>query len=344
MKLAYYVPASLLRHEGIRRRSEATAAVWRRLGHDVHELRADGPPRSASPAPLLRWHREQDRGAARRVAEQCRSGEVDHVHVRLFVPTRPWLSVPCDVSLEVHSLLRRPESLRDAARVALAGPTAAALVGRAAAGAFVTEEMAAHRDYRRLRVRLALGNGVPRQDAAPPPDNDRPVVGMAVGTVGRWHGLDRLARLAADLDGIRTVVIAPADIAPAVAGVVRGGPVEVWPTRDRNEYEVALGRLDAAVGTLAFDRIGLTEAAPLKVRDYVMRGIPTLLTYEDTNLGACADPALMRTTGRLDGDTARRLRDWLGTVRGRRLADTTRDLVDLEHVERRRLSVITGAG
>ena len=37
------------------------------------------------------------------------------------------------------------------------------------------------------------------------------------------------------------------------------------------------------VGSLGLHRIGLTEASTLKVREYWARGIPFLLSYEDTD-------------------------------------------------------------
>lgn len=46
-----------------------------------------------------------------------------------------------------------------------------------------------------------------------------------------------------------------------------------------NDYEINVG-----VGTLALQRKGITEASPLKVREYLSRGLPVIYNYEDTDL------------------------------------------------------------
>jgi hypothetical protein len=246
------------------------------------------------------------------------------------------------VSLEVHSLVSRAESRRDLSRVELGAASSRALVRRAAAGVFVTREMQQHRDYRRITRSIALGNGVAERSPVAAPANDRPVLGMAVGTVGAWHGLDRFAALAQAMPGVRCVVVAPSTLRTALSAVLGEAPVEVWGTGGRDAYNEAMASLDAAAGTLAFDRIGLTEAAPLKVRDYLMLGIPTLLTYADTNLAGTDDECLLRLRGDLTSSAAA-VEAWVHGMRGRRLADSTRLTVGISSLERRRLDLLTGS-
>lgn len=344
MRIAYYVPATLLRHEGIRRRARDTVDAWRTAGHEVYEPARAPEPRRTDPISLWQWHRRRDAGAASELAALADAGRLDHVHARLLLPTLGWLrlagTVP--VSLEVHSLISRAESRRDLGRVVLGAVTARRLVRRAVAGVFVTHELQQHRDYRAIHRSLALGNGIAERPSLPAPENERPVLGMSVGMLGAWHGLDRFAALAGGMPDVRCVVVTPAKLRPAVSSELGTAAVEVWETHGPEDYEAAMRRLDAAVGTLALDRRGLTEAAPLKVRDYLMLGIPTLITYDDTNLASVDDPCLLRLPGhRAPG--AAQVRAWVHDVRGCRLADTTRLSVSIATLERRRLDLLTSS-
>ena len=49
-------------------------------------------------------------------------------------------------------------------------------------------------------------------------------------------------------------------------------------------YEAILASSDVALGTLALHRKGMSEAAPLKVREYLLRGIPVVIGYDDPDL------------------------------------------------------------
>jgi hypothetical protein len=343
MRLGYYVPASMRRHDGIRRRTAATVLQWRRLGHEVVEIGStDAPSPAVGGWQLVRWERDCDAQAHAEVAALAASGQLDHLHMRLFVPGRGWarLAQHLPTSLEIHALLTRPESARDLYRVAASGVSARRLAGRAAAAIFVTDEMAHRFGVDSLR-RIAIGNGVELTAVVPAPANQRPRIGMSVGSRGKWHGLDRLSGLAAELPDADWVVVVPADLGHwAGSELGRETMVRIVATSSRAEYDTAISRLDGAMGTLALDRRGLSEAAPLKVRDYAASGIPLLLPYRDTNLAAADDPAVAQVDPRDREGTVRVVREWLDHLPGSRLAEATRALVDLGPIERRRMEFL----
>ena len=51
-------------------------------------------------------------------------------------------------------------------------------------------------------------------------------------------------------------------------------------------FDAVLGGANIAVSTLAFHRTGLREGAVLKTREYVARGLPIVLGYEDVDVPA----------------------------------------------------------
>lgn len=338
MKIGYFVPPTLLRHAGIRSRVEGTLGAWHRLGHEGILLECG--ERTSGPLPAR--HLLGDADSARLAAGLIRDGELDHVHLRLFLPTRRWRTVAREVplSVEVHAGLRRAESARDFARVVLGARSARSVVRGAVGGAFVTRELSELPEYSSLGARIAIGNGVRLTPAQPAPANARPRVGMAVGSANAWHGLDRFARLASRVASCEFLVIAPGRIADYVARSLAGTAVSARITSDSSDYEDALGGLDVAVGSLAVERAGLTEAAPLKVRDYVNVGIPTALPYLDTNLSGLDDPALFRLTA---GTPDSVFREWVFRMVGERVAESTREAISIDTIERRRLTIMDPA-
>ena len=43
-------------------------------------------------------------------------------------------------------------------------------------------------------------------------------------------------------------------------------------------------KTDIAIGSLGFSRIGLKEGSPLKTREYIAKGLPVILGYDDMSL------------------------------------------------------------
>jgi hypothetical protein len=75
------------------------------------------------------------------------------------------------------------------------------------------------------------------------------------------------------------------------------------------------------VGTLALHRKGMEEACPLKLPEYLLTGIPTIIGYRDANFLDVEPWYLLRLPNDED-NVARsvdRIEQWLERVRGRRV-------------------------
>lgn len=91
----------------------------------------------------------------------------------------------------------------------------------------------------------------------------------------QWHGLDILSGLADILkDEIEIHVV-------GVDGADRDN-IFYYGYLDENEYLKIMSRCHICVGTLALYRKELSEACPLKVREYLKYGFPVILGYRDT--------------------------------------------------------------
>jgi hypothetical protein len=147
---------------------------------------------------------------------------------------------------------------------------------------FVTRELADSPRFRRGPARrIVIGNGIRLADHPPfrAPHNERPHL-VFIGHPGSpWHGLDHVAEIAAAAPEWDFDAIGPdAGDLPA-----RPPNLRVHGTMQPDTYEPILRQADVAIGTLALYRNGMSEASPLKVREYLARGIPTVVGYRDTD-------------------------------------------------------------
>lgn len=97
-----------------------------------------------------------------------------------------------------------------------------------------------------------------------------------VGSNYSWQGLDHLLILASHLHEYVFHFIGEIDF-PDLQNVVKHGRLV------GDKYIETMKTMSYAIGTLAFDRSGLTEGSPLKVRDYVSFDLPTIVGYLDSD-------------------------------------------------------------
>lgn len=159
----------------------------------------------------------------------------------------------------------------------------------------VTNELA---DLVRRRTEapvVTIANGVDLASIAsiPAPRNERPRLLLVVGTASPWHGVDKfgeLARLRPDLD---FDLVGPVSLGDVPENVTEHGVLR------RPDLERVAARADVAVGTLALHRKSMREACPLKVREYLAMGIPTVVAHDDPDLDSMSE-GIMRIPNRPD--------------------------------------------
>ncbi|MBC7260537.1 MAG: glycosyltransferase family 4 protein, partial [Chloroflexi bacterium] len=103
----------------------------------------------------------------------------------------------------------------------------------------------------------------------------------------RYQGIDKILRLARAFPTWRFDIVGYQSRGQALPNVRLAGHLS------RLEYEKILACADVAVGTLGLHVKGMDEACPLKVREYLAYGIPTIIGYQDTDFPHGA-PFLLR--------------------------------------------------
>ena len=113
------------------------------------------------------------------------------------------------------------------------------------------------------------------------PSNEFPrLVFMGLG-ISPWFGVDKVIQMAKnfpkwnfDLIGSSKVEIGE----ELPENVIAHGRLS------RSEYEKIVIKADIGIGTMALHRIYMNETTPLKVREYLAYGIPTIIGYKDPDL------------------------------------------------------------
>lgn len=172
----------------------------------------------------------------------------------------------------------------------------------------------------------------------PAPHNATPRLAFLGSPNMPWHGLDEILKLAQlnptwqfDLIGIGS----PNFTDSAPANVVVHGFL------GRADYEPLLAAADAALGTLALHRKSMTEASPLKLREYLAYGIPSIIAYRDTDFAA-EQPFLLslpNTAGTIEANIER-IRQFVARVVGTRVPRSAIAHLDIHEKEKRRLSFL----
>jgi hypothetical protein len=109
----------------------------------------------------------------------------------------------------------------------------------------------------------------------------------------------------------------------------------------RADYEPLLANADVALGTLALRRNTMTEACPLKLREYLAYGIPTIIAYRDTDFPE-PQPFLLNlpnTEGTIEAHLEA-VRAFVTRARGTRIPRSAIGQLDIREKEGRRLSFL----
>jgi hypothetical protein len=145
-----------------------------------------------------------------------------------------------------------------------------------------------------------------------------------------WHGVDLIESLALQLP----------DWEFHFVGLTKDGPTNCYyhgysPT---DQYLEVLRKCDVCLGTMALFRNKMTEASPLKVREYLAYGFPVVLGYKDTALSEYELPFVLRFD---PGDSdVRSLVEFVQRNRNRVVEHSEIDMIDTSTTEARRLEFL----
>lgn len=128
-----------------------------------------------------------------------------------------------------------------------------------------------------------IGNGINLDNIKPFPAPDNPVPHLVfLGSEGQvWHGVDKIVLLARAFPNWHFDIVGP-----RLEGMEVPPNVTLHGFLPHPLYESLVAHADVGIGTLALHRNRMSEASPLKTREYLAYGLPVIIGYKDTDFPA----------------------------------------------------------
>jgi glycosyltransferase involved in cell wall biosynthesis len=325
VRIAYVCYWSVFVLDGVAKKISMQTARWERAGHDVEIFALTPSARGRS----QRWDaRPYPFGsvasrtvAAVRLLRDLHGFRPDLVYLRYDLLPPPLHVVtrlhPTVVELNSDDQREYAQRRRSARLAWLYGAWNWRTLFRNASGVVSVTSELLDLVARYERPSTVIANGIELEGLSPlPPDPpERPTLVFS-GTPGQsWHGVDKLIELARARPDVDVSLIGLEAEAGLPSNVTAYGFLE------RAAYEPVLARADVALASAGLHRNGLSEASPLKLREYLAYGLPVIVPYEDTDLAGVEDWWLLRLPNEESNlvDAAETIVEFARRARGRRV-------------------------
>jgi hypothetical protein len=336
LRIAYICYVNGFARDGVNEKIRTQVAAWKRAGHDVWLLSLSRAPATGAARPMLPGTMFTFRTAGERVratlallrAARAIAPELVYLRYDRFVPPLPPALWPLPVAVEINTDDRREYRLYGGPAWLYNELNRDATLRAAAGLVCVTHELARLRTVSRYgKPTIVIANGADpgKISAVPPADNSRAEAVMLLGSGAQaiWAGADKVVTLARALPDL-IVHMAGHDSARALSSdsSSRLPPnIRLHEALSRSDYRRLLARADFGIGSLALHRNGMSEASPLKTREYLLHGLPVLTAYHDTDFLGEEPWFLLRLPNREDNvaTSIPAIRAWAASIRGRRV-------------------------
>ena len=189
--------------------------------------------------------------------------------------------------------------------------------------------------YRKPGIVIANGIDLSQYNPLPPPNHSQPHLTF-IGTPGwPWHGVEKVVQLARIFPDWRFDIVGYQR-----SDIDQDAPPNVFfhGMLDGDSYQKLLTKTDVSIGTLAYHKIRMQEGCPLKLRQYLAYGLPTIIAYQDTDFpeGHPLILQLPNTTDNIESHQEQ-IRQFVERVKGTRIARESIMSIDSTQKEHKRL-------
>ena len=110
---------------------------------------------------------------------------------------------------------------------------------------------------------------------------------------------------------------------------------------NKSQFQAVMQQSDIAIGTLGLHRIGLSQMAPLKLREYLAYGLPSIIAYQDTDFPDKV-PFLLQIPNTENNivDNFHKIEDFVQQWKGKRVDRAQIKHLDSSEKEQMRLSFL----
>jgi glycosyltransferase involved in cell wall biosynthesis len=156
---------------------------------------------------------------------------------------------------------------------------------------------------------------------------DRPALFFIGSPNQAWHGVDKIEVMAKKLPEFDFHIVG-----------LNGESTKncfYYGYLNKEKYQPLINKCCVALGTLALERKGLKEACPLKVREYLMNGLPIIIGYEDPALAN--NPGWGLVINELDEQTVSKIRTFVFEHINFHVPLDELDVIDTQVLEKERV-------
>lgn len=305
MNIAYVVIGSEGVGSGIMKKVGETISIWRQLGHKVTLVMAcreysakwsdfESGKLRVLDSVMFSWDSDARRVSAElQIVRYVQKLAPDFVYLRNLVPTPGLLKLPriCPVLLEINTEEFYEYALVSPIRSLYYSLVARWMLSQAHGFVVVSNEIANSPHYKKFnKPTIVIANGaiISENKIVPPSGNIRPRFVCLFDRDWPWVGIDKLRALALALPEFKIDLIGALD--PARYGLMGLPNVTIHGRiEDYNALRDLLSHVDIGISTIALHRNRMSEASPLKSREYLSHGIPIITGYDDTDFPRGAD-------------------------------------------------------
>jgi hypothetical protein len=300
MRIAYVAKGNFASGAGVLRKIDGQTGVWRGTGNETRlfalTTATAGNIRPLCPADVILAGRGTSRfSACRELLSRIARWQPDVVYLRycsyqpgfsaLFELAPVVIEINADDTKEIRLVSRKSHFYNLATR--------RRQLSRASGFAFVTNELAESPSFSDFAApRVVIGNGISLSEIPcrlAPQSRTQPRLFFIGSPNFGWHGVDKMSWLASHRPSWHFDVVGMSE--EQKSSVPANMDTHGLLAKDR--YIHLLLGADVAISTLALHRNGLDEASPLKTREYLAAGVPTIIGYRDTDFPDDA-PFLLR--------------------------------------------------
>lgn len=357
MKIAYIIDWNIISDSGVLNKVTAKIALWESEGHEVHlcivsnNTKKEFIPKNISHVsvfeqPEMKWflHPTLKRYLGRSQAflhlfDYIKALHVDVIYFRqtrwYFPMDRIFKCAPTIMEVNSDDLSeKRLSGSKLNEIVSSFGNKRLSKMMKGVVG--VTNELTAL--YKNENIRsITISNGIKVNNDVPGyVKQSRPQL-IFVGSPGqKWHGIEKVYEMAKRLPDFTFHVVGIENTAAAnYQNLIFHGYLNA--EKLNKLYEI----MDVGIGTLSLYVKKMSEACPLKVREYLSYGIPVILGYHDVDV---ADELFALNIGNYENnvvDHIDKIREFVNIFYGKRIDKALiNPLIDIKLKEKRRLAFL----
>ncbi len=302
MRIAYvtlHLDSSIL-NGGVGKKIQTQISHWKSAGHQVH-LFLHGPDKNDFPEstsfqykkknsfPLIGFIcKELSRiQALANLIQAVREFKPNLIYLRFGLFCFPLQKIfpIAPVIVELNTLDQQEYRYRGAVYYWMNRVGRRIILSRAAGLTATSLEIANHPTnicFNKSTIVISNGMDLRNFEILPPTHNVVPHL-VFIGTPGYpWHGVDKIIEFAILKPDIHIDIIGYSKYDLNVEKIPEN--VTCHGFLQSNEYKKIFSSCDVAIGTIALHRKNMEEASPLKVREYLVYGLPVIIGYHDTDL------------------------------------------------------------